>query len=802
MRSSALIHILNATHEGPDVDITHIAYDSRQVVGTTGVMFIALKTPNRDGHMFIPQLIEQGITCFMVEQDYVPVQLPAVEITWIRVKGVLQNLQAWAAWKRSQFNGLTIAITGSQGKTTVKEWLYQILKSDYQIARSPRSFNSQLGVALSILRIEPHHNLALLEAGISKPNEMQVLEAMIKPNWVVFTSLGSPHDEGFINRHQKLEEKLKLTSHAELVIAQHITPPKSFQGHWIDIGANGSLSYRIHDHTVHILYNSVKYIFKLPFNDESSIRNAITCIGVLLCLNYSFENIQSRILTLKNISLRLEVKKAWANSILINDYYNADIESLELALQFMYQQSSRKRNILIISDLEQSGLSAQERLNALAACCERFLLDFCFLVGDVFLNYDFKLQCECRVFKNTQALVSSLNEISPHLSEARILLKGARSYHFEQIASRLQLQSHATVFEVNLSRVRDNLNYFKSLVKPHVKIMGMVKAMAYGSGGIEIARFLQQCGVSYLAVAYTDEGIALREAGITIPVMVMNPEEESLEGLIRYNLEPEIYSIKILKKLIDVAEFSALEAIHMHIKLDTGMHRLGFSESDVPMLLNILKSNSRLRVVSVFSHFTASDDASADMRSNIQLQRFTHMFNAIQTTLHYPIMRHMANTNAIVRLPESHMDMVRLGIGLYGITEQSTLDAACKWYTQISQIHMVEAGETIGYGKTEVLAAATRVATLPVGYADGLSRLLGQGKHGVYINNTFCKILGSVCMDMIMVDVTHVTCEEGDTVIIFENQSQLLALANAMNTIPYEVLTSVSSRVKRVYTMD
>jgi alanine racemase len=802
MRSKDLIQILNAIHEGPDAEISNIAFDSRQIAGTTGVMFLALKTAYRDGHMYIPQLIEHGITCFMVEHDYVPNAIHNKALTWIRVKGVLQHLQIWAAWKRSQFKGFTIAITGSQGKTIVKEWLYQLLKTDYQILRSPRSFNSQLGVALSILRLESHHNLALIEAGISMPGEMQALQEMIKPDMVVFTSLGSPHDEAFSSRTEKLQEKLKLTSQASVVIAQQVAKPNLFNGTWLEIGPNGAMSYYVDHDRIHITYDNLTHIFNLPFNDESSVRNAVTCIGVLLYLQYTPEQIQSRILSLKSISLRLDVKKAWANSILINDYYNADIESLEIALQFMYQQSERKRSILIVSDLEQSGLSAQQRMSALSRCCARFALDYCFLVGEVFLNTEIKLHCSYRVFKDTNALISSLNEISPYLSEARILIKGARSYHFEKLASRLQLQSHATVFEVNLSRLRDNLNYFKSHLNPKVKIMGMVKAMAYGSGGVEIARFLQQCGVAYLAVAYTDEGIALRNAKVTVPIMVMNPEEDSFEELIKNNLEPEIYNFKILNKCIEVAEFSALHSIHIHIKLDTGMHRLGFTDADMVPLLEILKTHPRLHVASVFSHFTASDDPNADAWSTVQWNRFTNMYNVIQGNLKYPIVRHMANTNAILRLHQSHMDMVRLGIGLYGIAQQGTLQSVCKWYTQISQIRIVEAGETIGYGKSAVLTTATHVATLPVGYADGLSRTLGNEKHGVYIHNTFCKILGSVCMDMIMVDVTQVKCQEGDQAVIFENITQLLALSKAMHTIPYEVLTSVSSRVKRVYTMD
>lgn len=802
MRSKDLIQIINAIHEGPDAEISNIEFDSRQIAGTTGVMFLALKTTYRDGHMYIPQLIERGITCFMVEHDYVPDALYNKALTWIRVKGVLQHLQIWAAWKRRQFKGFTIAITGSQGKTIVKEWLYQLLKTDFQVLRSPRSFNSQLGVALSILRMETHHNLALIEAGISMPGEMQALQEMIKPDMVVFTSLGSPHDEAFANRTEKLQEKLKLTSQASVVIAQQVAKPNLFYGTWLEIGPNGSISYSAASDGIHVTFENRTHFFKMPFKDESSVRNAVTCIGVLFYLNYTPEHIQNRILNLKSISLRLDVKKAWANSILINDYYNADIESLEIALQFMCQQSERKRSILIVSDLEQSGLTANQRMSALSRCCARFPLDYCFFVGEIFLNTEIQLHCPYRVFKDTNALIFSLNEISPYLSEARILIKGARSYHFEKFASRLQLQSHATVFEVNLSRLRDNLNYFKSYLNPQVKIMGMVKAMAYGSGGIEIARFLQQCGVAYLAVAYTDEGIALRNAKVTVPIMVMNPEEDSLEELIKNNLEPEIYNFKILNKFIEVAEFSALHSIHIHIKLDTGMHRLGFTDSDILPLLEILQTHPRLHVASIFSHFTASDDTNADAWSAVQWNRFTNMYNVIQNKLNYPILRHMANTNAILRLPQSHMDMVRLGIGLYGITQQGVLESVCKWYTQISQIRIVEAGETIGYGKSEPLTSAKRVATLPVGYADGLSRLLGHGKHGVFIHNTFCKILGSVCMDMIMVDATQVHCEEGDQVVIFENSSQLLALSKAMNTIPYEVLTSVSSRVKRVYTMD
>jgi alanine racemase len=651
--------------------------------------------------------------------------------------------------------------------------------------------------------------LAIFEAGISKLNEMDILASIIRPTIGVLTSIGSAHDEGFKDKEQKIAEKFKLLKVSEKIIVtglhkEAIQSLNSTNITFVSAFKDADLEMRTEDKDLFLRSKTKEYRFSISFSDQASLSNASTCVAVMLALGCTEKEISQGLLKLQPVALRLEIKNGISNCLIINDYYNSDLDSLKIALNYLQQQNRRLKKIIVVSDIEQSGMTSELLYKHMADLFSQNKIDLVIGIGKEISNHNHFFEANSLFFESTPQFIQAFKQISYQFSDAGILLKGARSFGFESISRLLQLKSHDTVFEVDLNKLINNVNYYRSLLSPNLKIMGMVKAMGYGSGSTEIARTLQHIGVNYLAVAYADEGVELRESRIHLPIMVMNPEEDAFEDIINYQLEPEIYSFKVLNAFIEKLDAMGVsEPYPVHIKMDTGMHRLGFEEHEIEKLVMVLKNTAQLHVSSVFSHLVGTDNSDLDDFTKEQIRIFEKAFTHIEKTLGYTVTKHICNSAGISRFKEAHYDMVRLGIGMYGIgvnkTEQQKLENVGTLKTKISQIKEAAAGKTVGYNRNGKLVKDTRVATIPIGYADGFSRLLGNGRHGVYIRNTFCEVIGNVCMDMCMIDVTSLSCKEGDEVIIFENTDQIYHLARALNSIPYEVLTNVSGRVKRVY---
>lgn len=796
-----------------DKNITVFLTDSRALQTASNTLFIALKTNRNNGHNFIGELIDKGVKSFLIqENEFNYSEFLNKDISFIVSKNPLQTIQKLAAFHRQQFQIPVIGITGSNGKTVVKEWLYQLLKKDYVICRSPKSYNSQIGVPLSVLNLNHNHTLAIFEAGISMPEEMEKLEEIIKPTIGIITSIGSAHDEGFESKEEKINEKLKLITHASKIIINGLHKaqlPQELYNKCILVSAFEDADVKIiHANNFLKLRTSTGLNeYTIPFSDLASLLNTSTCITVLSEMGFNADEISKRINNLQPVALRLELKTGINNTLIINDYYNSDIDSIKIALNYLTQQNRRPRKIVVVSDLEQSGISSNSLYRQLSELFFQNKIDVVIGIGKEISQHKALFKANSLFYADTQNFINQFNVINYLFNEASILLKGARSFGFENISRLLQLKSHDTVFEINLNKLINNVNYYKSLINHNVKLMCMVKAMGYGSGSIQIAKTLQHIGVNYLAVAYADEGVELRQAQISLPIMVMSPEEDGLEDIITYQLEPELYSFKILTafaKKLDALGIT--EPYPVHLKIDTGMHRLGFEASDISNLLLELKKYPQIKIKSIFSHLAASDNSELDAFTNEQINIFEKTYTTIENELGYLVIKHICNSGAISRFKNAHYNMVRLGIGMYGIgvnkQEQSTLENVGRLVTRISQIKQVEKLQTVGYNRSGKINRTTKIAVIPIGYADGFSRLLGNGKHGVYINGSFCKTIGNVCMDMCMIDVTDITCNEGDEVIIFENASQINMLATALNSIAYEVLTNVSARVKRVYVQE
>lgn len=771
--------------------VKQFLYDSRHLQAAEETLFIALQSDRKDGHDFIDALYEKGVRAFMVMPGKInSAKYP--EAGFVVAPDPLKALQALARHHRSKFNIPVIAITGSNGKTIVKEWLYHCLKRDFNICRSPRSYNSQIGVALSILNLEGHHTLGIFEAGISKPSEMQALQEIIRPDIGVFTHLGPAHDEGFTGSEEKLTEKFKLFRSAKTVVVNN----------------TGGLQLPEIPGAKLILTSGFEALTaEMKLRDEASLANGATCAAVLHVLGYDDEQIRNWLAELQSVAMRLEMRSGVNNSLLINDYYNSDLDSLRIALNYMRQNSRRLRTCLILSDIEQSGLSPVELYRRVQDLLSQNKIDLLIGIGTEISRHRSFFPGTALFYPDARSFLAAFRTISYQFSQSTILLKGARSAGFEQISRLLQLKSHDTVFEINLDRLRENVNHYRSLLRSGTGLMCMVKATAYGSGSAEIARALQSMGAKYLAVAYADEGVELRESMISLPVMVMNPEEEAFDDLINYQLEPEIYSFELLKKFAEKVDALAVtEPVAIHLKIDTGMKRLGFEPAEVKELGALLKQLPQLRVASIFSHLAASDNPALDEFTHLQIQTFEKAASALTNDLGYQPLLHLCNSAGIARFPQAHYSMVRLGIGMYGIgsseEEQKKLQNVGTLRSRISQIKTVKAGETVGYNRMGLARSDLKIAVIPIGYADGFSRVLGNGKHGVYIRGALAPTIGNVCMDMCMVDVTEIPCREGDEVILFSTVEQIKSLAKAMNTIAYEVLTSVSARVRRIYTQE
>lgn len=775
----------NAVLPLPQAVVKHLLTDSRQLLHPEHTLFFALKAA-KNGHRYIDGLYQAGVRNFVITELQDPKTYP--EANFLQVEDALAALQAIAAHHRARFSYPVIAITGSNGKTTVKEWLYQLLSPDFRIVRSPKSYNSQIGVPLSVWEMSEHDTLAIFEAGISLPGEMERLERIIRPDIGVMTSIGEAHDEGFSSREEKIAEKEKLFVNAKQVIGlygEELTDIQtSLSGAFTKISA---------------VHQQKACSITIPFTDQAAIANAITCWKVLLLLGYPSDQIEERMHHLHPLAMRLELKQGINNCSVINDSYNFDLNALAIALDFLKQQQQHAQRTVILSDLLQTGRSEIEVYADLVALLKKKGLSRIFGIGPAISKYAALFPEGSLFYPDTAAFLAGFPTL--HFRDETILLKGARPFAFEQISKVLEQKVHETVLEVNLNALVHNLGYYRSLIPAATKVMAMVKAFSYGSGSFEIANLLQFHRVDYLAVAYADEGVELRKAGITLPIMVMSPEESTFSTMIAHNLEPELYSFRILKGFELALEALGEKNYPVHLKLDTGMRRLGFEEQQVPELLAVLQQTDHLKIKSIFSHLAGSEDPKHDAFSREQLAALLRMSESIQKKMGYAIDRHIANTAAIARFPEARLDMVRLGIGLYGVKAagDENLQQVAVLKTTVTQLKTVPPGTTIGYGRRGQTHRDTQIATVKIGYADGLFRALGHGKGFMNIKGQLAPIIGSVCMDMCMLDVTGLDVAEGDEAIVFGQSPSIEQQAAAADTIPYELLTSVSQRVKRVY---
>lgn len=808
----------------PAAEVEHLLFDSRQVAQAATSLFFALVGTRNDGHQFLKELYRVGVRNFVVNRNEIEL-LDLPEANVLKVENSLAALQKLAAWHRQKFKIPVIGITGSNGKTIVKTWLEQLLRPDFDLVASPKSFNSQIGVPISIWQMQPQHELAIFEAGISQAGEMSKLEEIIRPTIGILTNIKSAHREGFESQRQKLEEKLLLFRLAELLIfcADHekITaadlPKNTFS--WSRTGKPANLQI-IEIQKLASGFSKIKYQFEplavqnskskiqslnLPFSDEASLENACHCLATMLHLGISPAKIRARFARLEPVEMRLELKAAINRSTLLNDFYNNDLSSLSIALAFAAQQSRERKLTLVLSDIFQSGLPTDELYRRVASIIlEKKVARLLGIGSEIkavrkFLPKNF----DCQFFVSTDDFLLKINDLG--FADELILLKGSRIFKFEKIARRLEQQAHKTVLEVNLSALVHNLNVFGRLVRPGTKMLAMVKASGYGSGAAEVAKLLEFHKIDYLGVAYADEGIELRQAGVRLPILVLNPEPASLDALLRFHLEPEVYSLRGLADLLHFLgkNLEKERRVGIHLKLDTGMHRLGFELADLPELLEILKNSPQIEVKSVLSHLAASDSAAHDEFTRRQAARFSEMSEQIKNALGYSPLRHLVNTSGIARFPEFHFDMVRLGIGLYGMKMPDLAEPLRVVNTlkaTISQIKNIPAGDTVGYNRNGKIARPTRIATISIGYADGLLRAAGNGKFSVLIHGQTAPTVGNVCMDMTMVDVSEIPqAREGDEVVVFGANPPVESLAAALGTIPYEIFTSVAGRVKRVY---
>jgi alanine racemase len=791
--------------------ISAVMFDSRSVFTSPNTLFVALRSKRNDGHHYVEELIEAGVCNFLVE--YIPASLKGSAVNFICVDNTLLALQKIAQWKRAQSRAQVIAITGSNGKTIVKEWLNALVKQDFTICRSPKSFNSQLGVALSVMNLEPEHQLGIFEAGISMPGEMASLERMIQPDEGIFTMIGQAHAENFSSLKEKIAEKLKLFQASKTLVycRDHLPIQEQvhaiFKGKCFTWGRHPDADVRViqeEQGIVHLEFSQASFHFKLPYSDAASKENILHVIAWMLLHGYSEDIIQSRLEKLQPPEMRLQMLQGINDCLILNDSWAADPDSMRIALQALAQMSGVLKRTVILSDMLETGIPEEQLYAQIGQELNNAGISKIIGIGTSVSKLFDTFHGEKHFFNGTQALLNALPSLE--INKEAILLKGARIFAFEKIAAALQLKSHETVLEINLNHLIHNLNYYKTLLPKKVKWMAMVKAFSYGAGTSEIAAVLQSNRIDYLAVAYADEGVELRKAGIRVPIMVMSPETESWSSMLEYNLEPEIYSFKTLSafiNLLDRRQADEKRIYRIHIKLDTGMHRLGFESQDIQNLASILNMRSDIELASVFSHLAASTEAEHDAFTLKQIADFEEMCQRIQKLTNRNFIRHILNSGGISRHAQAHMDMVRLGIGLYGIAEgtaQNQVLPVGRLRTVISQLRSVNAGESVGYSRKGILTQPSLVATLPIGYADGLSRKLGNGKFTFSIRGQIAPTIGNICMDMCMVDVTDIkNVEEGDTVIVFENSDQIHALANAAETIPYEVLTGLSSRIKRVY---
>jgi alanine racemase len=816
MKLNKIAQLIGANGKSvPDVEINWLLTDSRSLSFPAESLFFAIHTSRNNGHNYVAELYQQNLRYFVVSEMQ-PEFKKMTDAVFLQVNDTLKALQTLAAAHRASFQVPVIGITGSNGKTVVKEWLYQLLHSDYVVTRSPRSYNSQIGVPLSVWAMNENTQLGIFEAGISEPHEMEHLEPIIRPTIGIFTNLGDAHQENFIGLKQKCEEKLQLFTQSDVLI--HCSDNKlveisiaqsGFKGKLFSWGKSEKDAVKILrvektslNTKVQLKYAGAESSVIIPFTDDASIENALQCVTVMLYLGVKPVEIAKRILLLEAVAMRLEVKEGVRDCLVINDSYNSDLNSLGIALDFLNQQATAKNlsKTLILSDILQSGQTSDELYKTVAGLVRNKNVHHIVGIGTEISKYTDEFQSvEKHFFATTEDFLKSA--LIREFQHEIILLKGSRKYHFEDISEKLELITHETTLEVNLNALVDNLNYFRSKLRPETKMMCMVKAFAYGSGAVEVARTLQHHRCDYLAVAVADEGAELRREGIRIPIVVMNPEKGSFGMIFDNKLEPEIYSFRLLDAFIASAEKLGLTDYPIHVKIDSGMHRLGFEPQDMEQLLARLKGQNQVKVRSVFSHLSGSDEAKFDTFTQQQIAVFTACADQLSSIFSHHILRHILNSAGIERFSESQFDMVRLGIGHYGISSlpDANLKQVCALKTVILQIKTVKAGETVGYSRKGIVATDKRIAVIPIGYADGFDRKLGNGVGEVLVNGQRAKVIGNVCMDLVMIDVTGIDAKEGDQVEIFGDHLTISEVADWLKTIPYEVLTSVSRRVKRIY---
>jgi Alr-MurF fusion protein len=790
--------------------------DSRTFFNEEHALFFALQGPRNDGHQYIPALLSKGVKAFIVSgKKYI-----SSAAAYILVEDTTAALQKLAAHIRHKFAGPVIGITGSNGKTIVKEWLFELLSENFNIVRSPKSYNSQVGVPLSVMLIDNHYNLAIIEAGISEPGEMKNLAPVVHPEIGILTNIGDAHQENFNSKKQKIREKLQLFKEAEKLIsccddsetasevAEFCSDYHIEQFTWSLQNKEARIYFeqKILEGSTWLTAScdDESWSFSIPFTDASSVENACHCFSAALVLLHDPQKVLHRFGSLSPVAMRLEIRQGINNCLLINDYYNSDLASLTIALSVLHQQAQKghSKKQIILSDIMQTGFPPDELYMQVNRLLKEWGIDELTGIGP-------EISAHANLFSTGKKFYPSTEDFEKQLrkgdfANSTILIKGARSFTFEKISALLQQKAHQTVLEIDLNAMVHNLNVYRSLLRPETKIMVMVKAFSYGSGDVEMSKALQFHQADYLAVAVADEGIELRQAGIRLPIIVMNPDEQSFRNIIDYRLEPNIYSIELLKNFTGAVSISGEKQYPVHLKLDTGMNRLGFkSEKEVEDVLSFLARNSLLKVVSVFSHLAASDDPMLDVFTNQQIERFHFLVSMITDALPYSFSRHILNSAGIERFPDHQMDMVRLGIGLYGVSATGLpLQGIGTFRSVVSQVKKAVPGETIGYSRKGTISRASDIAIVPVGYADGLDRKLGNRNGEAYIKGSKVPVVGNICMDMLMLDVTGLGVQPGDEVEFFGPHITVSEVAQKADTIPYEVLTGISQRVKRIYLYD
>lgn len=804
-----------------DSNVRWILTDSRSLCFPEETLFFAIRSGRNDGHKYIADLYRRGVRNFVVEELPQNWSEEYHEANFLKVPFALEALQRLAERHRDEFNIPVVGITGSNGKTVVKEWLYQLLSPSMAVTRSPRSYNSQIGVPLSVWLLNEQSEVGVFEAGISQPGEMDALRDIVQPTVGVLTNLGAAHQENFKSMEDKCHEKLKLFHDSKAIvypyddeIVRKCVESYEYKGEQIAWSMKDSsvkmfvksVDKKDTQTTISYVFNGKEASYTLPFIDEASIANSITCAAVALHLGLTTDEIAQRMPAIEPVAMRLEVKQGQHGCTLINDSYNSDVNSLDIALDFMNRRPDHegRRRTLILSDIYQSGEDGATLYKEVSDLAVKRGVEKFIGIGPEISRYADEIQIkekyffnDCNAFIESNVFGSLRNEV--------ILLKGSRKFSFDKLTELLEQKVHETILEVNLNAVVKNLNYYRSFMKPTTKLVCMVKADAYGAGAVEVAKTLQDHRVDYLAVAVADEGVTLRKNGITCNIMIMNPEMTSFKTMFDYKLEPEVYSFRLLDALVKAAQKEGITGYPVHIKLDTGMHRLGFDpRCDMDELISRLKHQNAIIPRSVFSHFVGSDSDDFDNFSAMQFKLFDEGSKKLQSAFSHKILRHMDNSAGIEHFPERQMDMCRLGLGLYGIDsrDNSILNTVSTLKSTILQIHHVPKEETVGYSRKGVLTRDSVIGAIPIGYADGLNRRLGCGHCYCLVNGQKAPYVGNICMDVAMIDLTGIDCKEGDTVEIFGEHLPVTVLSDVLGTIPYEVLTSISNRVKRVYYQD